>query len=116
MDRDDPLAVNDIRDLVEEESGDGEIPAPDYYDEGAGEDSAALRALLPVGRSAWAIAAGYLGLFSVLILPAPFAVLTGVLGIREIRRNPEKHGLPRSLFGIVMGTIFTGVGAVALLT
>src|SRR6185312_279698 len=34
-------------------------------------DDAVLRLLVPVGRSLWAIAAGYLGLFSVLFCPAP---------------------------------------------
>ena len=36
-------------------------------------DDAAMRMLLPVGRSGWAIAAGYLGLFSLIVLPAPYA-------------------------------------------
>lgn len=66
-------------------------------------DSAMIRALLPVGRSGWAIAAGYLGLFSLLVIPAPFAVIIGILGIRDIRKNPKKHGMGRCIFGIVMG-------------
>ena len=64
---------------------------------------AVARALLPVGRSAWAIAAGYLGLFSILVVPAPFAIVAGFMGIRSIRRNPKLHGMPRSIFGIVSG-------------
>ena len=35
--------------------------------------------LLPIGVSGWAIASGYLGLFSVLLLPAPLAVITAAL-------------------------------------
>lgn len=66
-----------------------------------------MRALLPVGRSGWAIAAGYLGLFSLLLAPAPFAIVTGLLAIRAIRRDPKKHGLGRAVFGIVLGTIGT---------
>lgn len=42
-------------------------------------------------------------LFSILMLPAPFALLTGILAVRDIRRNPHKHGMGRAVFGIVMG-------------
>ena len=38
-------------------------------------DDPAIRMLLPVGRSGWAIASGYLGLISVLLIPAPFALI-----------------------------------------
>jgi predicted RNA-binding Zn-ribbon protein involved in translation (DUF1610 family) len=70
-------------------------------------DDPAIRLLLPVGRSGWAIAAGYLGLISVLIFPAPFALLAGILAIREMRRDPRKHGMGRAVFGIIMGGIGT---------
>ena len=70
-------------------------------------DDPLLRALLPVGRSGWAIASGYLGLFSVLLLPAPFALVTGVVAISVIRHNPAKHGMGRAIFGIVMGVLGT---------
>jgi hypothetical protein len=79
---------------------------PPEYDIG---QDAGMRMLLPVGLTGWAIASGYLGLVSVLLLPAPFALLTGILAIRTIRRNPKKHGMGRAIFGIVMGTIFTAV-------
>lgn len=68
-------------------------------------DDPMMRALLPVGRSGWAIAAGYLGLVSVLAFPAPFALLCGILAVRDLRRNPEKHGMGRAVFGIVMGAV-----------
>jgi predicted RNA-binding Zn-ribbon protein involved in translation (DUF1610 family) len=70
-------------------------------------DDAGIRLLLPVGRSGWAIAAGYLGLISVLVFPAPFALLAGILAIRDMRRDPSKHGMGRAVFGIVMGAIGT---------
>jgi hypothetical protein len=73
-------------------------------------DDAMMRALLPVGRSGWAIAAGYLGLFAILLLPAPFALLAGILAVRDIRRHPDRHGMGRAIFGIVMGIL----GCVAL--
>lgn len=75
------------------------------------------RMLLPVGRSGWAIAAGYLGLVSVLLFPAPIAIAAGVTGLREIRRNDRLFGRGRAIFGIVMGSVFTvvlGAGILAL--
>lgn len=73
-------------------------------------DDPVMRALLPVGRSGWAIAAGYLGLFSLLVVPAPFALVCGLLAVRDIRRNPNKHGMGRAVFGIVLG----GLGTLAI--
>ena len=79
-------------------------------------ESAGLRMIIPVGRSPWAILAGYLGLFSVLLIPAPFAVLFGVLAIRELRRNPTKHGMGRAIFGIICGSLAMGLAVVFLST
>lgn len=67
------------------------------------EEDAAMRMLLPVGRSGWAVAAGYLGLLSPLLVPAPFAVITAIIAIREMRRHPEKHGMGRAVFGLALG-------------
>jgi hypothetical protein len=67
-------------------------------------DSAMMRAILPVGRSGWAIASGYLAL---IMVTAPLAVITGILAIRDIRRNPHKHGMGRAIFGIVFGGLVT---------
>lgn len=78
---------------------------------------AGMRLLLPVGRSILAIHAGYLGLFAVLIFPAPIALLVGVLAVIDIRRHPKKHGLGRAIFGIVMGaagTILLIVGVISM--
>ena len=77
-------------------------------------DDAAVRWLLPVGRSGWAIAAGYLGLFAFLILPAPLALLAGILAVRDIRRRPGVHGMGRAIFGIVIGALGTLVLALVL--
>jgi hypothetical protein len=70
-------------------------------------DDVGMRMLLPVGRSPWAIASGYLGLLSVLILPAPLALITGIIAIVHMRRNPKMHGMGRAIFGIIMGLVFT---------
>lgn len=71
------------------------------------EDDAGMRMLLPIGRSPWAIIAGYLGLFSVLCVPAPFAILFGIIAVMDIKKNPKKHGMGRAIFGIVMGVVCT---------
>ena len=70
-------------------------------------DSAGMRILMPVGRSSWAIAAGYLGLFSVLVLPAIFAIIIGFIALVDIRKSRDtehpKHGMGRAVFAIIMG-------------
>ncbi|MFL5330119.1 MAG: DUF4190 domain-containing protein [Gemmataceae bacterium] len=68
---------------------------------------AVVRMLIPVGRSIWAIASGYLGLISVLLLPAPFALFTGIMAVREMKRNPKMHGMGRAIFGMIMGMLGT---------
>jgi hypothetical protein len=65
-----------------------------------------MRTFLPVGRSLLAIAAGYLGLFSFLIIPAPLAIVFGIAAIRDLKKNPKKLGIVRAWFGIIMGSIF----------
>lgn len=74
---------------------------------GALGNDAGTRMLLPVGRAGSAIVAGYLGLFSMLGIFAPFAVIMGVVALRSIKRDPSLHGAGRAWFGIVMGTLFT---------
>jgi hypothetical protein len=73
------------------------------------------RMIIPVGRSGWAIAAGYLGLISVLIFPAPFALVIGIVAVRDIGKHPHRHGMGRAIFGIVMGSLGTAVLALSLL-
>jgi hypothetical protein len=86
-----------------------------YYPTAREDDEAALRWLLPVGRSGWAIAAGYLGLFSILLVFGPFAIAAGILAVRDLNQHPEKHGLGRAIFGIVAGALGTLVGLIVLL-
>lgn len=80
----------------------------------SGKNDPALRMLIPIDRSGLAIVAGYLGLISVICFPAPIALVVGILAVRDIKRNPEKHGLGRAWFGIVMGFIFTSVLIIGL--
>lgn len=82
-------------------------PRPPVEDRSLDAHNDPLRFVIPVNPSAWAIASGYLGLFSVLGVFAPFALFTGIMAILEIKRHPEKTGIGRARFGIVMGAIFT---------
>ncbi|MEM7395648.1 MAG: DUF4190 domain-containing protein [Verrucomicrobiota bacterium] len=73
--------------------------------------NAGMRALIPVGRSPYAIIAGYLGLVSVLLFPAPLALIFGILGVVDIRKsqktNKKKFGMGRAIFGLLFGLVFT---------
>jgi len=63
--------------------------------------------MMPVGRPASAIAAGYLGLISFFpifgVITGPLAVFFGIKALREIRENPELSGKGRAWFGILTG-------------
>lgn len=78
-------------------------------------NDAVTRALIPVGRAGSAIAAGYLGLLSPLGIFAPLAVITGVMALRTLRRDPSLHGAGRAWFGIIMGGLFTVIYGLAFL-
>lgn len=66
-----------------------------------------LQYVIPVNTNVLAIAAGYLGLVSVLCVPAPLALIVGVLALRQLKKNPGQHGKGRAVFGIVMGALFS---------
>ncbi len=72
---------------------------------------AGMRMILPVGRSGWAIAAGYLGLFALIIVPAPLALIVSLVAIFDIRKHRNdpspKHGLGRAIFGLITGLLGT---------
>jgi hypothetical protein len=87
--------------------GEGAAPPGQVAPQPKSQPDALMRMILPVGRSGYAIAAGYLGLFSVLFVFAPFSILFGVLAISDIKKHPDKLGKGRAIFGIVMGVIFT---------
>lgn len=81
----------------------------------APEDDATMRMLVPIGRSGWAIAAGYLGLISVLLLPAPVAIAVSLVAIGDVRKSradpKPRRGMGRAVFGLIMGVL----GTIALL-
>lgn len=76
--------------------------------------TAGQRMLIPVGRSGWAIAAGYFGLLSLIPIFAPVALVLGIIALRDIRRHPDRHGKGRAWFGIIMGSLVLLAVAVPL--
>ena len=71
-------------------------------------ENAGMRMLMPIGRSGFAIAAGYLGLAALFTgVAGPFAIVFAILGIRDVKRHERKHGMGRAIFGLVAGIIGT---------
>ncbi|QEH34190.1 hypothetical protein OJF2_27250 [Aquisphaera giovannonii] len=66
-----------------------------------------LVGFVPVNTPASAIAAGYLGLLSLIPIFAPFALLFGIIALRTIRRNPGMGGRFRAYLGIVVGSLMS---------
>lgn len=64
---------------------------------------------IPVGRTGLSIAAGYLGLFSVLLIPAPVSLVVSIMALLQLKKNPGKLGRGRAVFGLIMGTFGTVV-------
>jgi hypothetical protein len=46
-------------------------------------------------------------LFSLILFPAPLALIFGILALRDLKRHPDKGGRGRAIFAIVMGSLFT---------
>ena len=63
----------------------------------------ALGYIVPINCSGWAIAAGYLALFNIILLPlsGPLSIVFGILGLRAIRKNPKLRGRVRCWFAII---------------
>lgn len=81
-----------------------------------GGDDAAVRLLIPVGRTALSMIAGYVGLLSLVLFPlAPVAIVLGVLAIRDLKRRPGKAGMGRAIFAIIAGALITVAVAAILL-
>ncbi len=72
------------------------------------------RFLTPAGTPASAIAAGYLGLLSLLPFFGIFAILFGVIALRRLKGDARRPGRFRAWFGIVMGTLMTLLYAIPI--
>ena len=74
-------------------------------------DDIGMRMLMPVGRSGWAIAAGYAGLFALVVIPAPLALILGIIAVWDIRKSMRtdrpKYGMGRAIFGLATGFLGT---------
>lgn len=66
-----------------------------------------LRFVAPIHVSGWAVAAGYLGLFSLVLIFAPFSLWAGLMALKDLKAHPHKTGRGRAIFGIVMGAVFS---------
>jgi hypothetical protein len=66
------------------------------------EPEAWMKWLLPVGRSGWAIATGYLGLFAFFPFVGYFTLLLALVAIIDLRRHRHKSGWGRVIFGLVI--------------
>lgn len=75
---------------------------------------AALGLLAPIGRSGYAVAAGYFGLFSVVPFCGVAAIICSLLGFRDLKRHPTKRGMGRLIFGLVTGLAGTAFYGYAL--
>lgn len=74
-------------------------PTPDLADE--------VGLLIPVRVEPVCMLSGYLGLFGFFFagLPGIFAILTGVLGLRNLKKEPRLKGVSRAWTGIVLGIL-----------
>ena len=71
--------------------------------------------LVPVNTDGWAIASGYLGLFS--LIPNPFtsvaAIACGLVAMQRIKQT-GKHGKGRAIVGLAFGGLSLAVFALIL--
>ena len=85
------------------------VNAPKPQPRAAGRSDPVLRMVVPVDRSLWAIAAGYLGLISVIPIFGPFAVIASLIALFQIERSKAtptpKYGMGRAIFGLIMGLL-----------
>jgi len=97
-------------------SGQPSWPGPTAALMGLG-SSGGLRASAPAAASppGMAQAAFVSGWLSILLCPAPVAVVLGILGIVEVRREPGGTGMGRSVFSLVAGLVGSVVLGLVLL-
>lgn len=82
------------------------VPPPPLPPRPESEDPV-MRAILPVGRTGLSIAAGYAGLFALIPIFAPIAIVLGIFAILDLNKHPKKIGMGRAIFGLVMGIIMS---------
>ena len=66
------------------------------------ERNRALEFVVPINRSGWSIAAGYVALFNIpFFVTAPFALLLGIVGLVDLSKHPTRAGRGRCWFAII---------------
>jgi len=70
--------------------------------------------LIPINRTGWSIAAGYMGLFSILPFFGFISIFISGVAFYDFKRHPERHGRGRAVFGLVMGILSTLFYAIVL--
>ncbi|AKV04481.1 hypothetical protein AKJ09_11144 [Labilithrix luteola] len=70
-----------------------------------------MKYVAPVNVAPLALIAGYVGLASMLCLPAPLALGLGIAALVDLKKKPGKDGAGRAWFAIVTG----GIGTLMLL-
>jgi hypothetical protein len=68
---------------------------------------AAIRILVPVEVDPVAFIAGYLGLFSLIMFPAPVALGVGIWALARLKGRTNVRGAGRAWLAIVMGALGT---------
>ncbi len=94
--------------IFDEELRRANMPTPDGME----------RMLVPIGRPISSIASGYLVLFGIIpVFGLPFsvvAIVTGMVALKAIKKNPRLSGSVRAWFGIIVGSIMTLISLAGL--
>lgn len=67
----------------------------------------AMDLVAPVRADPWAVLAGYLGLFSFILIAAPLSLAVSILALRSLKQHPDRTGKGRAWFGLIMGVLGT---------
>jgi hypothetical protein len=54
-----------------------------------------------------ALIAYYCGVFSICLVPAPFAIILGIVGLNRVKKDPSLPGKGHAITGIVLGAGFS---------
>ena len=65
-----------------------------------------LEMVIPINRSGWSIAAGYVALFNIpFVIVAPVGIILGIVGLRDISKHAGRAGKGRCWFAIIYGSL-----------
>lgn len=82
--------------------------ADDNRDDGYGRNESAVSTLIPY-KNGLALTAYYLGVFGLIpalgLILGPLALIFGIIGLKNARRNPQVKGTGHAITGITLGAI-----------